>query len=150
MFRSCATSIWLVLLLAGSAQGFSCLQGYGFQIQGRQTLAAATGPHPFAIQSSSSSEADSAVEEEAGKVPLVIEGKNLEVTDALYSYVDKRIGMTLKKLSGTGNVLECDVILSVSKNPKVRRRPDRLEWFYWLTLLCVELAPAYRCFDRHL
>ena len=54
-------------------------------------------------------------------VPLVVEGKNIEITDALMSHVQKRIGGPLKKLSGNGQVTECDVILSVSKNPKVRQ-----------------------------
>ena len=58
--------------------------------------------------------------EDALDVPLVVEGKNIEVTDALMAHIQKRIGGPLKKLSGNGLVTECDVILSVSKNPKVR------------------------------
>ena len=57
--------------------------------------------------------------EDALDVPLVVEARNIEITDALMAQVQKRIGGPLKKLSGNGDVTECDVILSVSKNPKV-------------------------------
>jgi hypothetical protein len=56
----------------------------------------------------------------AAMVPIIIDGRNIEVTPALEDYVNKRIGGTLSKLSSNGAVRECDVILSVSKNPKVR------------------------------
>jgi ribosome-associated translation inhibitor RaiA len=52
-------------------------------------------------------------------VPIIIDGRNIDVTPALEEYVNKRIGGTLNKLSSNGAVRECDVILSVSKNPKV-------------------------------
>lgn len=63
--------------------------------------------------------------EEALNVPLVVEGKNVEVTDALMAHIEKKIGGPLKKLSGSGQVIECDVILSVSKNPKVGHTSPR-------------------------
>ena len=50
---------------------------------------------------------------------LVITGNNIELTGALQDYTEKRIGGLLEKL-GTGIVNECDVHLSVCKNPKVR------------------------------
>ena len=74
-------------------------------------------------------------------VPLVVEARNIELTDALMAHVQKRIGGPLKKLSGNGQVTECDVILSVSKNPKVRRRRcvgkkrTRLVLFKGITIL---------------
>lgn len=52
--------------------------------------------------------------------PLLVSGVNIDLTPAIESYVDKRIGKTLEKLSKNGAVRECDVILSVNKNPKVR------------------------------
>jgi len=61
--------------------------------------------------------------EETLGAPLVVEGKNIEVTEALMAHIEKRIGVPLKKLSASGQVIECDVILSVSKNPKVRHSP---------------------------
>lgn len=53
------------------------------------------------------------------EVPLIVNGQNIELTEALIEYVNKRIGGPLSKLSGGGSVTECDVILSVNKNPKV-------------------------------
>ena len=61
----------------------------------------------------------STTEDAALDVPLVVEGKNIEITEALMAHIQKRIGGPLKKLSSNGLVNECDVILSVSKNPKV-------------------------------
>ena len=62
----------------------------------------------------------STVEEETASVPLVVAGTNIELTEALVGYVDKRIGGNLNKLSSNGAIRECDVHLSVNKNPKVR------------------------------
>ena len=67
----------------------------------------------FALQMSS--EIDS-------NVALVVTGNNIDVTTSLQEYVEKRIGGPLKKLGGDGIVRECDVHLSVYKNPKVRKR----------------------------
>jgi len=50
---------------------------------------------------------------------LVVTGNNIELTPALKDYVDKRIGGLLEKLGGGGIVRECDVHLSVCKNPSV-------------------------------
>ena len=57
----------------------------------------------------------------ADVVPLVIQGNNIELTPALTEYVNKRIGGNLNKLTSNGAIRECDVHLSVNKNPKVRR-----------------------------
>jgi ribosome-associated translation inhibitor RaiA len=51
---------------------------------------------------------------------LVITGNNIDLTDSLESYVEKRIGGLLEKL-GNGVVQECDVHLSVCRNPKVSK-----------------------------
>ena len=53
-------------------------------------------------------------------VNLVVNGNNIDLTPALQDYVEKRIGGLLRKLGGGGIVRECDVHLSVYKNPKVR------------------------------
>jgi hypothetical protein len=50
---------------------------------------------------------------------LVLTGNNIELTPALQEYAQKRIGGLLEKLGGGGIVRECEVHLSVSKNPKV-------------------------------
>lgn len=51
--------------------------------------------------------------------PILLSGVNLDLTPALEAYVDKRIGNILSKLAKNGAVRECDVVLSVNKNPKV-------------------------------
>jgi Sigma 54 modulation protein / S30EA ribosomal protein len=55
----------------------------------------------------------------ASSIPLVVEGKNIKITEALMEHVNKRLGGPLKKL-GKNVVRECDVVLSVNRNPKVR------------------------------
>ena len=54
------------------------------------------------------------------EIPLVISGTNIELTPALVEYVKKRVGGNLNKLGSNGAIRECDVHLSVNKNPKVR------------------------------
>lgn len=54
-------------------------------------------------------------------VPIILNGQNIELTPALIDHVNKRIGGPLKKLASNGALTECDVVLSVNKNPKVRR-----------------------------
>lgn len=69
--------------------------------------------------SSSSSKLFASIDEETtASVPLVVEGKNIEITEALMEHVNKRLGGPLKKL-GKNVVRECDVVLSVNRNPKV-------------------------------
>jgi hypothetical protein len=53
------------------------------------------------------------------EVPIIVNGQNIELTEALTDHVKQKIGGTLAKLASGGAVTECDVILSVSKNPKV-------------------------------
>lgn len=68
--------------------------------------------------SSTEEEAPAATAEDS--VPIVINGKNIDLTPAIVDYVNKRIGGNLNKLTSNGAIRECDVHLSVSKNPKVR------------------------------
>ena len=56
---------------------------------------------------------------EVEDINLVLNGNNIDLTDAIQDYVEKRIGGPLRKLGGGGIVRECDVHLSVYKNPKV-------------------------------
>mmetsp|Transcript_10722 Transcript_10722/g.16039 ORF Transcript_10722/g.16039 Transcript_10722/m.16039 type:complete len:239 (-) Transcript_10722:176-892(-) len=53
-------------------------------------------------------------------INYVITGNNIEVTDSLTEYVNKKLDNTVGKLAATGSVKECDVHLSVNKNPKVK------------------------------
>jgi len=70
---------------------------------------------------------------------LVITGNNIDLTDALQDYAEKRIGGLLEKL-GNGIVNECDVHLSVCKNPKVKdgHRVDCTTSLKGLTIHCKE------------
>lgn len=52
-------------------------------------------------------------------VPIILNGQNIELTPALEDYVNKRVGGIINKLGKSGSVKECDVVLSVNKNPKV-------------------------------
>jgi len=73
---------------------------------------------------------------------LVLTGNNIDLTDALQEYADKRIGALLGKLGG-GIVQECEVHLSVSKNPKVKNghRVDCTTSLKGLTVHCKEERP---------
>jgi len=70
---------------------------------------------------------------------LVITGNNIDLTGALQDYTEKRIGGLLEKL-GNGIVNECDVHLSVCKNPKVKdaHRVDCTTSLKGLTIHCKE------------
>jgi hypothetical protein len=53
-------------------------------------------------------------------INLVLNGRNIELTEAISGYVEKRLGGPLRKLASGGVVRECDVHLFVNQNPKVR------------------------------
>ena len=54
------------------------------------------------------------------EVPITVTGNNIDVTDALVEYVQKKLERPLGKLRANGTIRHCDVHLSVNKNPKVR------------------------------
>lgn len=74
---------------------------------------------------------------------LVLTGNNIDLTPALEDYAQKRIGGLLEKLGGGGIVRECEVHLSVSKNPKVKNghRVDCTTSLKGLTVHCKEERP---------
>jgi len=74
---------------------------------------------------------------------LVLTGNNIDLTPALEDYAQKRIGGLLDKLGGGGLVRECDIHLSVSKNPKVKNghRVDCTTSLKGLTVHCKEERP---------
>jgi len=76
-------------------------------------------------------------------INLVVNGNNIDLTPALNEYVEKRIGGPLSKLGGGGIVRECDVHLSVYKNPKVKNahRVDLTANLKGLTIHCREESP---------
>ncbi|KAL7564791.1 hypothetical protein ACA910_021053 [Epithemia clementina (nom. ined.)] len=165
----------VILGAAGCVQSFSFLhhhQRFGgglwqhHEVVRRQEVVSTTFGHLYSSSPDKVEEATDApvaeaqevvssdVEEEesssSSKVPLVIEGKNLDITEALYNYVDKRIRTTLDKLSGSGSVRECDVILSVSKNPKVKNkhRAEIVTNVKGTTIICtVESPDMYSSID---
>lgn len=52
-------------------------------------------------------------------VSYVITGNNIDVTPALHDYVDSKLDKIIGKISSNA-ISECDVHLSVNKNPKVK------------------------------
>lgn len=50
---------------------------------------------------------------------VTISGDNIDLTDALQDYVNKKVDATLGKLSSVSGVTNCNVFLTVNKNPKV-------------------------------
>eukprot|EP00537_Pseudo-nitzschia_pungens_P007433 CAMPEP_0172377764 /NCGR_PEP_ID=MMETSP1060-20121228/69077_1 /TAXON_ID=37318 /ORGANISM="Pseudo-nitzschia pungens, Strain cf. cingulata" /LENGTH=253 /DNA_ID=CAMNT_0013105473 /DNA_START=543 /DNA_END=1304 /DNA_ORIENTATION=+ len=74
---------------------------------------------------------------------LVLTGNNIELTQALEDYAEKRIGGLLDKLGSGGLVRECDIHLSVSKNPSVKNghRVDCTTALKGLTIHCKEETP---------
>ncbi|CAJ1966569.1 unnamed protein product [Cylindrotheca closterium] len=88
-------------------------------------------------------------EAEAG-VALTITGNNIDLTPALQEHVEKRIGRPLNKLGGDGIVQDCEVHLSVYKNPKVKNahRVDLTANLKGLTVNCkVESPDMYASID---
>mmetsp|Transcript_23642 Transcript_23642/g.55962 ORF Transcript_23642/g.55962 Transcript_23642/m.55962 type:complete len:139 (-) Transcript_23642:1033-1449(-) len=75
---------------------------------------------PYHSSSSSSTTTSLGMSSVEQDVNLVLTGNNIDLTEALQEQVNKRIGGLLQKLGSGGLVRECDVHLSVYKNPKVR------------------------------
>jgi len=76
-------------------------------------------------------------------LPIILNGQNIDLTPALVDHVNKRIGSPLEKLASNGAVTECDVVLSVNKNPKVKNS-DRVEVITNLkgtTIICKHESP---------
>jgi hypothetical protein len=80
---------------------------------------------PLAASQRPSTLSSLGMSEIAEDISLVITGNNIDLTPALQEYVEKRIGGLLNKLGSGGIVRECDVHLSVCKNPKVRSERGR-------------------------
>uniref|UniRef100_A0A7S4EF26 Sigma 54 modulation/S30EA ribosomal protein C-terminal domain-containing protein n=2 Tax=Pseudo-nitzschia australis TaxID=44445 RepID=A0A7S4EF26_9STRA len=74
---------------------------------------------------------------------LVLTGNNIDLTDSLKEHADKRIGGLLDKLGSGGLVKECEIHLSVSKNPSVKNghRVDCTTALKGLTIHCKEESP---------
>jgi len=116
------SSTLLLLLLAP-------LSASAFTVAPYQTTS--RNPSTTAVFLSDSVETDS---------KLVLTGNNIDLTPAIRDYAEKRIGGLLEKLGGGGLVRECEVHLSVSKNPKVKNgnRVDCTTSLKGLTVHCKE------------
>lgn len=57
---------------------------------------------------------------EADSVPIIVSGNNIELTPALNDYINSKLDRIIGKLSSSGAVKDCDVHLTVNKNPKVK------------------------------
>jgi len=94
-----------------------------FIIAGTATVSAFVTPNTpksFTITNSQQKGLQLAATTESSSVPIVVTGNNVEVTPALMDYVNKKLERTVGKLASRGVVMECDVHLSVNKNPKVK------------------------------
>ena len=60
---------------------------------------------------------------------LVLTGNNIDLTDSLKEHAEKRIGGLLDKLGNGGLVKECEIHLSVSKNPSVRAQIPGIKYY---------------------
>jgi putative sigma-54 modulation protein len=105
------TILALLWLLLSNSNAFTALQSSSKHHQHQQQR----NNRWSQLRSSSSMEPSTAA-------PIVISGINIDITPALDEHVYKRIGKALSKFSGA--VKECDVVLSVSKNPKVQKPRD--------------------------
>lgn len=77
------------------------------------------------------------------QVPIIITGNNIEVTPALMDYVKKKVSRTLGKLRSNGAAKDCDVHLSVNKNPKVKNnhKAEVVTSLKGITIRCAEESP---------
>eukprot|EP00551_Chaetoceros_affinis_P000398 CAMPEP_0203638982 /NCGR_PEP_ID=MMETSP0088-20131115/4840_1 /ASSEMBLY_ACC=CAM_ASM_001087 /TAXON_ID=426623 /ORGANISM="Chaetoceros affinis, Strain CCMP159" /LENGTH=247 /DNA_ID=CAMNT_0050493735 /DNA_START=70 /DNA_END=813 /DNA_ORIENTATION=+ len=89
----------------------SCLLSYSSAFA---PLVATTSSHNSVLSSPSALHMSS-----TESVSYVITGNNIEVTDALNEYVESKLDKIVGKIS-TSSISECDVHLTVNKNPKVK------------------------------
>lgn len=123
----CSSNLWLLTaamptMVSAFSQSSSVVHSV-MTTSPRPIIAAANKVLSSTILSMSSPDVDTDASVSASSsddVSLVITGNNIDLTPALQEYVEKRIGSILNKLGSGGIVRECDVHLSVCKNPKVR------------------------------
>jgi putative sigma-54 modulation protein len=76
-------------------------------------------------------------------VQYVITGNNIDMTPSLNDYVEKKLDRIIGKLSSSGAVQECDVHLSVNKNPKVKEahKAEVVTYLKGTVIRCAEETP---------
>lgn len=72
-------------------------------------------------------------------IPITVTGNNIVVTAALLEYVNRKLERPLGKLRANGAIQECEVHLSVNKNPKVR--PGH-HWGSHFFSMCTQVSSA--------
>jgi putative sigma-54 modulation protein len=89
---------------------------------------------------SSSSSSTSLFSSTDTNINYVISGDNIEVTEALNGYVNKKLDNVIGKLATSGAVKECDVHLSVNKNPKVKNahKAEVVTYLKGVVIRCAE------------
>jgi hypothetical protein len=78
------------------------------------------------------------------EMPIVINGQNIDLTPSLVDYVNKRIGGPINKLASNGAVKDCDVVLCVSRNPKVSNTAKKAQ-----TTVSIVCAACHSHFYGH-
>lgn len=125
-----------ILLLSGLLQKTSAFHG---SLPFTNPRIAATGVGSKSILEMSSPSSD----DSSDQVPIIITGNNVEVTPALMDYVKKKVSRTLGKLRSNGAAKDCDVHLSVNKNPKVKNnhKAEVVTSLKGITIRCAEESP---------
>jgi len=90
-----------------------------------------------------STEEASASSTTATSVPIVVTGNNVDLTEALTEYITTKIDRTVGKMSSSGAVMDCDVHLTVNKNPKVKdsHRVEVVVFMKGAVIRCAEDSP---------
>jgi hypothetical protein len=73
----------------------------------------------FSSSSTPDAEAAAAAAETTEEVPIIVTGTNIDLTPALVDYVNSKLERPFGKLRSNGAIRDCEVHLSVNKNPKV-------------------------------
>jgi putative sigma-54 modulation protein len=73
-------------------------------------------------------------------INYVISGDNIELTEALNGYINKKLDNVIGKLATSGAIKECDVHLSVNKNPKVKNahKAEVVTYLKGVVIRCAE------------
>ena len=67
------------------------------------------------------------------RVPITITGNNIDVTEALAEYINKKLERPFGKLRSNGLIRDCDVHLSVNRNPRVRMLVVSEDFFLFIS-----------------
>lgn len=130
-----STASLLLLSVAPLASAFAPLS-----VKNTRFNAATVAQGPIVDTSFSSSSSTSLFSSTDTNINYVISGDNIEVTEALNGYVNKKLDNVIGKLATSGAVKECDVHLSVNKNPKVKNahKAEVVTYLKGVVIRCAE------------